>query len=168
MQLRRASLLIIVALVLAACEPACAPNPAGPAPSTMRRVHIDTVGGAPVVNTEDYVDAAVRVVAPDGTAELELATRVRGRGNSTWVLPKKPYRLRLAEAAPMAGMPADRDWALLAHDVDKTLVRTRLAMDLGDELGMAYSSRSEPRCGRRSSASERGTVRVHHELRQPG
>ncbi|MGH9271359.1 MAG: CotH kinase family protein, partial [Ilumatobacteraceae bacterium] len=101
------------------------------------------MGGAPVLNTEDYVDAAIRVVAPNGTPELEMATRVRGRGNSTWGLPKKPYRLRLESSASVAGMPADRDWALLAHYVDPTLVRTRLAMDLGDDLGVVYTPRSE-------------------------
>lgn len=135
--------LVLVAVALTACEPACVPNPAGPAPSTLRRVSIETAGGAPVLNTEDYVDATIRIATPGGAEEVNLSTRIRGRGNATWGFPKKPYRLRLDRATSLAGMPADRDWALLAHYLDRTLVRTRLAMDLGDELGMAYSSRSE-------------------------
>ncbi len=135
--------LALLLLAVSACEPACVPNPSGPPPSSLRRVHIETAGGAPVLNTEDYVDATIRVVAPGGAEEVTAPTRIRGRGNATWAFAKKPYRLRLDAGISLAGMPADRDWALLAHYLDKTLVRTRLAMDLGDELGMAYSSRSE-------------------------
>lgn len=143
MSIRRIALALAVALPLAACEPACAPNVPGPAPTTLRRVHIETVGGAPVVNTQDYVDATIWVVTPNGTEEVRLPTRVRGRGNSTWALPKKPYRLRLDEAVSLAGMPADRDWALLANYLDTALVRNRLAMDLGEDVGLDYNPRSE-------------------------
>ncbi|MGH9272062.1 MAG: CotH kinase family protein [Ilumatobacteraceae bacterium] len=135
---------IAVVVPLSACEPGCAPTVPGPAPSTLRRVHVDTAAGAAIVNTEDYVDGTVRVVAPDGADETNaMTTRIRGRGNSTWVMPKKPYRLRLDAAAPLAGMPAARNWALLANYSDKSLVRNRLAMDLGDQVGLDYSPRSE-------------------------
>lgn len=140
---RRVALAVLVVVPLSACQPGCAPNPPGPAPSTLRRVHVDTVGGAPIVNTEDYVNATIRVVAPGGSEEVNATTRIRGRGHSTWTMPKKPYRLRLDQATSLAGMPAARNWALLANYSDKTLVRNRLAMDLGDQLGMAYSPRSE-------------------------
>lgn len=58
-------------------------------------------------------------------------------------MPKKPYRLRLGEAASLLGMPADRDWALLANYADKSLVRNRLAMELGLRFGLSYSPRSQ-------------------------
>src|SRR5690606_9779355 len=65
-----------------------------------------------------------------------------GRGNTTWGLPKKPYRLKLNEAAPMLGMPAERDWNLLANYIDKSMVRNKLAMNLGDQFGLTYSPHS--------------------------
>jgi hypothetical protein len=42
----------------------------------------------------------------------------------------------------MLGMPAERDWALLANFADKTLARNKVAMMLGEKLGMAWTPRS--------------------------
>jgi hypothetical protein len=39
-------------------------------------------------------------------------------------------------------MPADKDWALLANHADKTLARNRLAMTMGERMGMAWTPRS--------------------------
>ncbi len=105
-------------------------------------IYITTEGGAPVVNTEDYVNATVTVLSASGETLLQAPTQVRGRGNTTWGFPKKPYRLKLNEAASMLGMPAERDWNLLAHYNDKTLVRSKLAMNLGERVGLTYSPRS--------------------------
>jgi hypothetical protein len=105
-------------------------------------IRIDTVGGAPVVNTEDYVDATVTVLSATGETLLQASTRIRGRGNTTWGNPKKPYRLKFEDAAPMLGMPAERDWNLLANYSDKSLVRNKLAMTLGNQMGLTYSPRS--------------------------
>lgn len=105
-------------------------------------IRINTLGGAPVVNTEDYVDATVTVLSATGETLLQAPTRIRGRGNTTWGNPKKPYRLKLEDAAPMLGMPAERDWNLLANYSDKSLVRNKLAMTVGDQVGLTYSPRS--------------------------
>lgn len=105
-------------------------------------IRITTEGGAPVVNTDDYVNATVSVISATGETLLQAPTQVRGRGNTTWGLPKKPYRLKLREAAPMLGMPAERDWNLLANYTDKTLVRNKLAMNLGEDVGLTYSPHS--------------------------
>jgi len=36
----------------------------------------------------------------------EGETNIRGRGNDSWGQPKKPYRLKLVEKAPLFGLPA--------------------------------------------------------------
>lgn len=63
-------------------------------------------------------------------------------GNTTWGMPKKPYRLKLVEAGSVLGMPAERNWALLANYADKSMVRNMLAMQLGELAGLAYNPRS--------------------------
>lgn len=105
-------------------------------------IYITTAGNAPVVNTEDYVDGTVTVLAATGEQLLQAPTEVRGRGNTTWGMPKKPYRLKLNEAAPMLGMPAERDWNLLANYADKSMARNMLAMSLGEDFGFSYTPRS--------------------------
>lgn len=118
-------------------------GPGSPAPSAeLPVIYITTAGGVPVLNTEDYVNATVTVLAANGEQLLQAPTEVRGRGNTTWGMPKKPYRLKLNQAASMLGMPAERDWNLLANYADKSLARNKLAMELGEELGFSYTPRS--------------------------
>lgn len=118
-------------------------SPGNPAPTTeLPVIHINTEGGVPVVNTDDYVDGTVTVLAASGEELLQASTEVRGRGNTTWGMPKKPYRLKLNEAASMLGMPAERNWNLLANYADKSHARNMLAMSLGEEFGFSYTPRS--------------------------
>lgn len=99
---------------------------------------IDTVGAAPIVSREDYLTAVLTVTTNDGVVE-QLPTRIRGRGNSTWAMPKKPYRLKLDTKAALLGMPANRDWTLLANYSDKTLMRNALAFCVGRMMGFVYT-----------------------------
>ncbi len=115
----------------------------GSTTTVLPKIYIATEGGAEVVNTEDYVNATIRIVSETGAETLQADTEIRGRGNTTWGQPKKPYRLKLEDAASVLGMPAARNWALLANYLDKTLVRNKLAMNLGAQFGLPYNPRSK-------------------------
>lgn len=105
-------------------------------------VYIYTQNSAPILNKEDYVDATIKIYPNQAVQPiLNTATEIRGRGNTTWTLPKKPYRLKLGAAASVLGMPSDKDWVLLANHSDKTLMRNSLAYDLGHEMNLAYTPR---------------------------
>lgn len=82
------------------------------------------------------MDATLRIEGWLDSPSLTLATEIRGRGNSTWNALKKPYRLRVARAdvTEVLGMPADRDWALLANHYDKSMLRNAVALCLGSQL----------------------------------
>ena len=69
---------------------------------------------------------------------------IRGRGNSTWDNPKKPYKIQLSEKANLFGMGKSKDWALMANYYDNTVMRNRLTYWLGAKLGMPYSVESLP------------------------
>jgi hypothetical protein len=105
-------------------------------------MYIDIEDRAEVVDKDTYLKATVRIESELESDRLEVPTEIRGRGNSTWNMPKKPYRLRLAAASPVLGMPAERDWALLANFADKTLARNKLGMTLGERMGMVWTPRS--------------------------
>ena len=72
-----------------------------------------------------------------------IQTEIKGRGNSTWNWPKKPFRLKLASSKKLLGMPSSRHWALLANFADKTLLRNKLASSVSKYFGLKYSPRSE-------------------------
>lgn len=97
-------------------------------------VEINTTGSVPIVNKEDWITALMNIdgkgVFPDlPSVEIEI----RGRGNSTWDYPKKPYAIKLGSKAEVAGMPEHKRWVLLAHWNDKISIRTDLAFWLGRE-----------------------------------
>lgn len=73
---------------------------------------------------------------------------IKGRGNTTWGVPKRPYAIDLVtdegEDNPSAllGMPADEEWVLLAFWHDRSMMRNPLAYYLGQQMsGLEYSSR---------------------------
>lgn len=103
-------------------------------------VSITTAGGAPVTSKDVYVAGAVTI---SRTGESYAGSvQIRGRGNSTWLMPKKPYRLKLGAAASLLGMPADRDWVLLANYYDHSQIRTALAYEIGRRAdGLAWTPR---------------------------
>jgi hypothetical protein len=126
-------------------SPAAPPTAAAPAPvasNVLPKMYVSTENKEDVTSTEDYLKAVVRIESDNAAEALTVNTEIRGRGNTTWGMPKKPYRLKLSAAASLLGMPAERNWALLANYADKTLVRNKLAMTLGAQAGLPYNPRS--------------------------
>lgn len=150
---------LLATLLLAACR-GDAPTGAGeppvlppPVPATaFPELAVTTAGGAPITSRELYLAGSWQLVAGRDSAALAaarpesvLATgtlEIRGRGNSTWWMPKKPYRVKLAASAPLLGMPASRHWVLLANYADKTLMRNDAVLALGEAMGMAWTPRA--------------------------
>lgn len=116
-------------------------KPSGCEAAPVATLEIETAGQASIASKEQYVAATLRVSADGDQPAQQLPMRIRGRGNSTWEMPKKPYRLNLDQAASLLGMPADRHWALLAHYADKTLLRNSVAFCLSRMLALDYTPR---------------------------
>ena len=57
--------------------------------------------------------------------------KIRGRGNSTWDMPKKSYQFKLEEKHNLFNFPEDKKWLMLANYSDKTMLRNALAFELG-------------------------------------
>ena len=67
---------------------------------------------------------------------------IKGRGNTSWNLPKRPYSIDLVmpdgdtdNPSPLLGMPEDEEWALVANYLDPTMMRNSLAYYLGSMMG---------------------------------
>ena len=104
-------------------------------------VYINTENGAPIVSKEDYIDAELIVQGNETynsktTKLYNGATEIRGRGNSTWGQPKKPYRLKLDKKTDLLGMGKSKHWVLLANYMDESLQRNTLAYNLSGAMGM--------------------------------
>jgi len=98
----------------------------------------------PIVSKEDYVDGHITITTGLlGDVLYEGGTEIRGRGNSTWGMPKKPYRIKLTDKAGLLGMPADKSWALIANYGDQSLLRNDVAFELSRRLELAYTPRQQ-------------------------
>ncbi|MBR1749270.1 MAG: CotH kinase family protein [Ruminococcus sp.] len=86
----------------------------------------------------DYSDIAL-----SGTEDLELEY-IRGRGHTTWMEDKKPYKLKLKKGADLLGMGSNKHWILLANAKDETLLRNRIVYHIGRALGLAYTPKMLP------------------------
>lgn len=85
------------------------------------------------------------LVEADGTAMTGSLDQIKGRGNSTWVLDKRPYQIKLSKKASLIDGTkgnASKKWVLLANFGDPTLLRNSIALDIAHELGLS----STPQC----------------------
>ena len=99
-------------------------------------VYITTEGGAPITSRDDYVNG---VMLLDGVNHV---MEIRGRGNSTWTWPKKPYKIKLANDVALLGTEPRDEWVLLANYADRTALRTYLAMGLASSSGLPWTPRT--------------------------
>ncbi len=70
----------------------------------------------------------------------EQTVEFRGRGNSTWKMDKKPYRFKMAKKKSVCGLPKAKTFALLANNIDCTLMRNSIAMWIANYLEIPYSN----------------------------
>ena len=93
-----------------------------------------------ITSKEDYVTGTFMM---DGWRNYdsvdEMAMEIRGRGNSTWQHPKKPYQMKLESKRALFGMLEDKKWLFLAEYSDKTLMRNHLAFELGSMSTLAWT-----------------------------
>lgn len=105
-------------------------------------VYIDT-GGKGIYDKDNYVKGTIKILDPErlysDETEFYTSMGIRGRGNSTWSFPKKPWKVKLDSPASIFGMGADKEWCLLANYADRTLMRNILAMKLSEVCGFAWT-----------------------------
>lgn len=103
-------------------------------------LYITTDGGQLVTDTENYKKGRIIVKSSVPSEELNMITEIRGRGNSTWGMPKKPYRIKLDSKTQLLNLPAKaKNWVLLANYADKTLIRNALAFKISEMVELEFS-----------------------------
>lgn len=105
----------------------------GPSSLGRRVIYVTTDSGStPTTKGVDYTATAVlddRTAADDDLL-VDVET-IAVRGNSSATKPKKPYKLKFESKQKPFGMSSDKTWILLANYADRTLIRSRIAFELG-------------------------------------
>ena len=110
-----------------------------------------------LINSKDnYVKTAIVLYdkTPGSTGEgwwnsdEKGKIEMRGRGNSTWGLPKKPFRMKFSEKFSPIGLnhAKEKSWVLLAHDMDKSLIRTHIAFEYSRIMFNANENYHHEKC----------------------
>ena len=64
--------------------------------------------------------------------------QIKGRGNSSFVMTKYGYKIKLAEKESMLGMPKDKEWDLISNFRDRSILRNYITYQLAGILGDEY------------------------------
>ncbi len=107
---------------------------------------INTVNREPIASREEYVEASFKLVEDVRTRAagdvIETSMLIKGRGNSNWTSPKKPYRLKLETEYPLFGLHKDKAWVLMGNYFDKTMLRTNTAFYMGSISNLDYTPKA--------------------------
>lgn len=103
-------------------------------------IYMTTDGNASVQH-DTYVKGTITVVSSDASeCMIERPFQIKGRGNSTWNMSKKPYSIQLDSAINFLGMNAKaRKWDFIANYADKTLMRGAVAFHLSQFVGLEFT-----------------------------
>ena len=107
------------------------------------RVVIETENGRKINDRETEISAKLQVWGEYVPESEIMELTIRGRGNTSWVMPKKSYKIEFVDKQSVMGMPKDRDWALVSNYADKTLMKNYLMYHLSAQLGAFYAPRCE-------------------------
>jgi spore coat protein CotH len=73
-------------------------------------------------------------------SNTDYKDEIRGRGNSTWTYPKKPYRIKFDKKTSLFGYEKAKSWVLLANYLDPTLIMNTVTFELGNRIGLPYTN----------------------------
>ncbi|MBQ5730987.1 MAG: CotH kinase family protein [Bacteroidaceae bacterium] len=103
-------------------------------------IYIETDGSEPVTSKTEYIKATMIYVSGADTVRYN-SMKIRGRGNSTWGLAKKPYRIKFNESTKFLGKgyAKNKSWTLLANHGDKSFLRNAVTSKMGEFLGLPFN-----------------------------
>lgn len=104
-------------------------------------------GGLDAIHADkEYKEAGyIQVIGENGLSyeydgDLEY---IKGRGNSTWKMEKKPYNIKLDKKADLFGMGKSKKWSLIANHGDTSLIRNAIIYSVAGEV-LAYTPKYTP------------------------
>jgi hypothetical protein len=114
---------------------------------TLPVLFINTEGYRNIDSKEEYIHADwwLDNMGNDGcesigSPQAPQGMLIKGRGNYTWTLSKKPFRIKLDTKEKLMGMKKDRHFCLLASD----FWTVPLGFELSRRIGLAYTPAIEP------------------------
>lgn len=104
-------------------------------------IYIKTFDGRGITSKTVYKYADIYYVDEENVITAYDSVQIRGRGNSTWNMSKKPYRIKFKEKEKFLGKGKanTKKWTLLANAGDKTMLRNAVTNIMGEFLGLPFN-----------------------------
>ena len=108
-------------------------------------VSIQTENNIKILDKENWINATFNIsnssVENWNLDETEIL--IKGRGNSTWNRPKRPYAIKLSNKLSICGMPKGKRWVLIANYLDNSFMKNYVAFYIARKIEMDYTVRGE-------------------------
>ncbi len=106
--------------------------------TNLPHVYIDTFDGRSISSKTTYKYATMVMVDEEDNVTTYDSLQIRGRGNSTWGMSKKPYKIKFNEKVKLLGKGYAncKPWTLLANHGDKSMIRNAITSEMGAFLGL--------------------------------
>lgn len=110
------------------------------------RIDISVEGGYTQIhyNKDTYYNATISIIGNGMYDYFYENVKIKGRGNSTWSYPKKPYRLKFNEKRKPFGLTNGKSWVLLANYQDGSFLSNPIAFKIGQLVGAQYTNHAVP------------------------
>ena len=109
-------------------------------------LYLSTNSGQEVTSKDYYLDGRLKLVEDVRTRSagdvVDKWVNIKGRGNSSWQFPKKPYRLKFDEKVSLLDMHKDKSWVLIPNYSDKSMLRNSLAFYMSSISNIEYTPQS--------------------------
>ena len=114
--------------------------------STLPVVYIETENRKEITDKTErnaYIKIQGNSEFKDSSVLYEGETKIKGRGNTTLLDAKKPFKLKLSSKADVLGMGKNKHWVLLSNPYDSSNIKNWVANTVSGEMGLNYQ-KSEP------------------------
>lgn len=109
-------------------------------------VYIETESGSldKIHADKDYKEKGSFAAYENGVKTYDASLDyIKGRGNSTWALSKKPYNIKFESKTDLFGLGKAKKFSLIASANEQSLIRNKITYDLAEDVGLYYSSKSQ-------------------------
>ncbi len=108
--------------------------------SNLPLVSIKTENSEFITEKSKYLKGELTIVSSDETENFTGKMKIKGRGNSTWTFPKKPFKIKLDKKEKLLNQKAKaKKWVFLANYADKSLIRNGVAFKISELLGLEFT-----------------------------
>ena len=103
------------------------------------RIVIETENHKAIKDRETEIPAKLQIWGENAPESEIMELTIKGRGNSTWNKPKKPYTIKFEQKQNFLGMKKAKKWILLANYFDRTLIRNAVAYEIARRTNLEWT-----------------------------